>query len=102
MYYLTVRAQRFRRDVVALCLGGPRFGADRLSVSIVLNPPTKAETDLDNFVKAIFDAMQHAQVFDSDGQIDELLVKRGAVMKAGCAVVLVSRCVAAEALELVR
>jgi crossover junction endodeoxyribonuclease RusA len=48
-------------------------------------------SDLDNRMKALCDALEHAGVFDDDEQIDELLVTRGEIVKGGeCRVMVVS------------
>jgi len=44
---------------------------------------------LDNLLKAVQDALQHAGVYRSDSQIDRLEVERGSVTKGGRVDVLV-------------
>jgi len=39
---------------------------------------------MDNVLKATLDALQHAGLYDDDSQIDELCVKRGNKVIAGC------------------
>ncbi len=87
--------KRFRTNV-AVCLleqGGYRFGLkDRVAVAIVFHPPDRRRRDLDNILKALLDALEHAEVYRDDSQIDDLLVKRGEVRpRAGCVLVRVSR-----------
>lgn len=49
----------------------------RCLVEIVLWPPCNRRRDVDNFIKATFDAMTHAEVWGDDSQVDQLLVYRG-------------------------
>lgn len=88
---LSRAGRAFRRDAVARLAGRyplPRGGLPgRLAVSIELRPPTRRAFDIDNRVKALLDAMQHAGVYRDDGQIDELRVVRGAVAPGGVATI---------------
>jgi crossover junction endodeoxyribonuclease RusA len=63
------------------------FIEDRLDVKILLNAPSRARRDIDNSLKAILDAMQHAGVYRDDSQIDRIEVVRGEVVKGGSATV---------------
>lgn len=83
--FLTAKAKAFRAATAeAVLLSRQRgFGAARLSVCIELNPPDRRVRDVDNCLKSILDSLCHAGVFDDDGQVDRLLVERGAVVKGG-------------------
>lgn len=48
----------------------------RLAVSIRVYPPDKRRRDLDNLMKCLIDALQHAGMYQDDSQIDRLLVTR--------------------------
>lgn len=50
----------------------------RLRVSVLLVPPVKqrGEWDVDNRLKALFDALTHARVWKDDKQIDEIVARR--------------------------
>lgn len=61
----------------------------RLSVAVMLHAPDRRTRDLDNSMKALLDSLHHAGVFEDDGLIDELQIRRGPVIKGGKAVVLV-------------
>lgn len=54
-----------------------------ISVTVVFYPPTKARRDLDNFFKALFDAMTQAGVWLDDSQIKHIDAKWGSVIKGG-------------------
>lgn len=54
-----------------------------LQVTLVLNPPTLRKYDIDNFNKALFDAMSHADFWLDDEQIVSLNIKKGVKTKGG-------------------
>ena len=61
----------------------PKFGIKRLEVTLWLYPRSKVVTDLDNRLKAVLDGLEDAGVYDNDGQIDILMIQRGAIRKGG-------------------
>ena len=61
----------------------PKYGTKRLEVTIWLYPRSKVVTDLDNRLKAVLDGLEDAGVYDNDGQIDVLMIQRGAIRKGG-------------------
>jgi len=65
-------------EMVASC--GQQIRVEgRLSVSIDAFPPDRRRRDLDNVLKALLDAMQHAGIYEDDANIDRLLIERMAV-----------------------
>ncbi len=89
--YLTPKAKAFKAEVVLASIGHKKYGANRLSVSIVLNPTDKRIRDIDNSIKSLLDAMCQAGLFDDDSQVDKLSVERGAIVKGGlCKVTILS------------
>lgn len=68
----------------------PRYGTQRLSVTLLMHPPTKQKRDLANFEKSPIDALVFARVFDDDSQIDILTLKRQPVTKKGRITVLIT------------
>ena len=88
--YLTPKAKAFKAEVVLASIGHQKYGSDRLSVSITLNPPDKRIRDIDNSIKSLLDAMCQAGLFDDDSQVDKLLVERGAIVKGGLCKVNIS------------
>jgi crossover junction endodeoxyribonuclease RusA len=65
-------------NVSASLLGAKRFEtlAGRLDVRINLTMPDRRRRDLDNAMKPLLDALQHAGVYEDDSQIDRLLIER--------------------------
>jgi len=70
------------KHMTDLCLDGEAI-SERLSVSIVLNPPTLRKYDVDNRTKAIFDALSDCGFWLDDEQVDRLIVTKGVKTKGG-------------------
>lgn len=62
----------------------------RMAVFISLFPPDRRKRDLDNVLKALLDALQHAGCYEDDSQIDDLQIVRCEVRKGGSCVVLLT------------
>ncbi len=54
-----------------------------LSVSLVLHPPTLRRYDIDNFTKALFDALSKAEFWEDDSQVIRLVIEKGEKIKGG-------------------
>ncbi len=61
----------------------------RLAVHITLFPPDRRKRDVDNILKALLDACEHAGCYDSDSQIDELHIVRRELKKDGACTILI-------------
>lgn len=84
--YLTKAAIAFRREVWWRSGRRPGVHFDHglpVAVEIILCPPDKRLHDIDNYSKAILDAMAHAKLYDDDKQIKRLLIEYGNVEKGG-------------------
>lgn len=57
------------------------FGSARIKVTVEVYPPDRRKRDLDNVLKAAFDALGHARAYEDDSQIDWLSVERKEVRK---------------------
>lgn len=64
----------------------------RLSVRLILEPPTIRKYDIDNFCKAIFDGLTHCEFWEDDEQVDRLLIKKSGKLKGGNVKVKVTIC----------
>jgi crossover junction endodeoxyribonuclease RusA len=69
--------------------GVPKMGQKRLQMQVTLYPRDKRKQDIDNRIKALWDALTDAGVFDDDEQIDVLIVQRGEIRKGGGCLVLI-------------
>ena len=64
----------------------------RLAVHIMLHAPNNRRYDIDNRVKPLLDALQHAGLFLDDEQVDAIEVQRGPVQpNDGMALVVVDQ-----------
>jgi crossover junction endodeoxyribonuclease RusA len=83
---LTKRGREYRVAAIAklkeLHLDG-EMRSERLSVSLVLNPPTLRKYDIDNFCKSLFDALTVGEFWLDDEQVDKLIVTKGVKIKGG-------------------
>lgn len=85
--FLTKRAVIFRKDVEIACRAHRIEG--RLAVTIDYHPPDRRKRDIDNIIKPILDALQHAGLFDDDFQIQKITATRHDVQDGGVVVILV-------------
>jgi len=79
---LSREGRTFRRSVCALLGGGgPRKppAGGRVALAMDAFPPDRRRRDLDNLLKSVLDALEHAGVYADDSQVDLLLVRRGEV-----------------------
>ena len=88
--YITARGLAFREQVAeSVAESGAHAGTGRLSVFVSLFQPTRRKCDIDNYMKALIDALQHAGLFEDDEQIDRLEIVRMPPTKGGkCCVVV--------------
>ena len=63
--------------------------AKPLSVTLTLNPPTLRRYDVDNFNKALFDALTHGSFWLDDEQVCKLTIIKGEKIKGGNVIVKV-------------
>lgn len=84
---ISSEGRRYRQTVAEACMvqlvGVCRPMTGRLAVTLWAFPPDRRIRDIDNIFKALGDALQHANVYENDGQIDELRLLRGAVVAGG-------------------
>ncbi len=83
---ISKRGREYRKAAIehleSLGLKGENVSGD-LHVSLVLNPPTLRKYDVDNFNKALFDALSHGEFWLDDEQITSLNIKKGVKTKGG-------------------
>jgi crossover junction endodeoxyribonuclease RusA len=88
--YLKKEAHEFRRIVQEAAVAAKAKISGRIAIFIALYPPTKRKFDIDNRIKALQDALEHAGVYLDDEQIDTIICVRREVVSGGmCKVILV-------------
>lgn len=90
--FLTAKAKTFKQEVWVAAFNSKHkgFGDSRLSIIVNLYPPDKRVRDIDNPIKPLLDALTQAKLFNDDGQIDMILIKRGEVVKGGLCTVIIN------------
>ncbi|MEB0771689.1 RusA family crossover junction endodeoxyribonuclease [Citrobacter portucalensis] len=61
------------------------------AVEIILYPPDARRRDIDNYNKALFDALTHAGVWEDDSQVKRMAIEWGPVVKPGRVEITISR-----------
>ncbi|MFK8827299.1 RusA family crossover junction endodeoxyribonuclease, partial [Citrobacter freundii] len=61
----------------------PKPSTELAAVEIILYPPDARRRDIDNYNKALFDALTHAGVWEDDSQIKRMLVEWGPIVPKG-------------------
>ena len=79
--YLSDRARAFH-DVVGMLV--PRIKTtSRLKLDVTFHFPNRLRRDIDNYLKATIDSLVKCEFCVDDEQFDELIVRRGNVVKGG-------------------
>lgn len=61
----------------------PKPSTEHADVAIVLYPPDHRRRDIDNYNKALFDALTYAGIWEDDSQVKRMLVEWGPVVPKG-------------------
>lgn len=72
--FISKQGLAFRQEVLLVSRGKKIEG--RLQLYVELTASNKRRWDLDNRIKSLQDALQHAGVYEDDAQIDRLVVYR--------------------------
>lgn len=92
---ISKKGREYRKNAILECMAqgvsNKKFDK-RLSVEIVMNPPTRHKRDIDNYIKAPLDALTHAGVWLDDEQIDKLTITRGEIIRGGRMVIKIGGC----------
>ena len=90
--FLSERGKAYRQEVYALTLeqhGIFKPFTGPLKATVELVPPDRRKRDIDNFNKALFDSLKHANVYMDDSQIKQLhLFMREKGDEPSCTIIL--------------
>lgn len=82
--FLTAKANAFKNAVLVQAKKiSMNTLAGRLRVDVTLHFPDRRMRDIDNHIKSLLDAITQAGVWEDDSQIDELIIRRGEIVKGG-------------------
>lgn len=91
--FLNKKANEFRKEVFILSRNFSNYFSinERLLIDVIFHPPNKRKFDIDNRLKGLLDALQHARIFPDDEQIDKIIVTRGDIMKNGASLITIKK-----------
>lgn len=85
---MSERAIHFRKVVKDKCLDERMEGM--LSIRIEYYPPDNRRRDIDNIIKPILDALQHAHLFEDDYQVQKITaIRKSKVVEGGLVLIKV-------------
>lgn len=88
--FIGKKGKEFRAQVMdAVNEAGIQPLEGRLAVHIALFPPDKRKRDIDNVLKSLLDACEHAGCYENDSQIDELHITRRDIIKGGACTIII-------------
>ena len=84
---LSEQGRKFRINAIAAVYDQlrkiPKAITEDVSVIVKMYPPTKQRRDIDNYLKAAFDALTHAKVWEDDDQVKRVEMEWCEVVKGG-------------------
>lgn len=94
-HLISEAGRKFRSEACAAIIDQlrrlPKPSTEPAAVEILLYPPDSRNRDIDNYNKALFDALTHAGVWEDDSQVKRLLVEWGPVVNGGMVEITISR-----------
>lgn len=88
--FIGKKGKEFRAQVMdAVNEAGFSALEGRLAVHIALFPPDRRKRDVDNVLKSLLDACEHAGCYENDSQIDELHITRRELVKGGACTIII-------------
>lgn len=90
--FISKAGRSFRDDVIrAVSEQLPNISIDyRMHVQVILFMPDSRVRDLDNYMKALLDAITHSGLWEDDNLIDQLEIFRGETVKKGCVKIVIN------------
>ena len=94
-HLISESGRKFKKKVYAAVVtqygGIPRPVTVDVEVNITLYPPDRRRRDLDNYNKALFDALTNSRVWVDDRQVQRMLVEWGPKVTGGKVEITISR-----------
>lgn len=83
--FISKKGREFREGIIAAVneQASGVFLQDPISCTVILSPPDKRVRDLDNYMKALLDAITHSGLWEDDSLIDQLFIYRGKQSTSG-------------------
>jgi len=93
---ISKKGREYRVDVINACRQQRVIGGltGRIEVKIIALPPDRRRRDIDNLLKATFDAITHSGIWHDDSQIDRIEIERGDVITGGALMIEIREIVA--------
>ncbi|WP_318393546.1 RusA family crossover junction endodeoxyribonuclease [Enterobacter sp.] len=94
-HLISAKGRTYQSDACAAiieqlrCL--PKPSSAPAAVEIILFPPDARRRDLDNYIKALFDSLTHAGVWEDDSQVKRMQVEWGPITPGGRAEIKIIR-----------
>lgn len=73
--YLNPKVDKYRKEVWANVYHKQKFNNAKLRLEVKMYPPND-RCDIDNILKTLLDALQHAGTFSNDCQVHQLYVEK--------------------------
>ncbi|HHR6399554.1 TPA: RusA family crossover junction endodeoxyribonuclease [Providencia alcalifaciens] len=84
---ISEKGRKFRANAIAAVYEQlrkrPKAITEHVSVTVKMYPPSKRRMDIDNYLKAPFDALTHAGIWSDDVQVRRAVIEWCEVVKGG-------------------
>lgn len=89
--FISKKGREFREGIItAVNEQAPGVFLDSpIECKVILSPPDKRKRDLDNYMKALLDAITHSGLWEDDSLIDQLFIYRGRQTTSGKVIMLI-------------
>lgn len=94
-HLISAKGRKYQSDACAAIIEQlrrlPKPSSALAAVEIILFPPDARRRDLDNYNKALFDALTHAGVWEDDSQVKRMVIEWGPVVVNGKVEITISQ-----------
>ena len=95
LHLISAKGRKYQSDACAAIIEQlrrlPKPSSALAAVEIILFPPDARRRDLDNYNKALFDALTHAGVWEDDSQVKRMVIEWGPIVKKGRVEITISQ-----------